>query len=57
MNEDKKTAIPYGKCPECGAILCSNCGDCCHCGTCNCEKCHPKESDNELAGNEPINYS
>lgn len=57
MTEDKKIAIPCGKCPECGTTLCPNCGGCCHCGTCKCEICHPKEADNELAGNEPVNYS
>ncbi|MDA3836388.1 MAG: hypothetical protein PF542_02085 [Nanoarchaeota archaeon] len=58
MDEDKKTALDYGKCNECLSILCSNCGKCCKCGECDCEKCHPKESDNEPDVKEvPVNYS
>ena len=57
MNKDLKANKSEDYCEVCGEHLCSNCGKCCHCGKCNCDKCHPKEKDNEPEVDEPVNYS
>lgn len=57
MDKDLKSNKSEDYCEVCDGHLCSNCGKCCHCGKCDCDKCHPKEEDNEPGVEEPVNYS